>query len=55
MPSWPSGEPRSVVVIVGLESIMDNGGGLSGGGMESLLEWPKESSLKREAIFLYFL
>jgi hypothetical protein len=45
-----------VVVIVGLEGIMDNccsfSGGFSGG--DSLFEWPNERSLKREAIFSSF-
>lgn len=45
-----------MVVIVGLEGIMDNccsfSGGFSGG--DSLFEWPNERSLKREAIFSSF-
>jgi hypothetical protein len=41
-----------VVVIVGLEGIMDNCCSFSGG--DSLFEWPNERSLKREAIFSSF-
>ena len=41
--SWPSGDGRSVEGA--LASI--NGGGGGGGGVVSLLEWPRDRSLKR--------
>lgn len=45
--SWPSGDWRSAAAEgVGLEGIVNGGGG----GVDSLLEWPKERSLNREAI-----
>lgn len=44
--SWPSGEGRSseAVTAAGLGGIIGGGGS---GGVESLLEWPNERSLKR--------
>lgn len=38
--SWPSGEGRSSAAAVDL-------GGIIGGGVASLLEWPNERSRKR--------
>jgi hypothetical protein len=42
--SWPSGDGRSVGGA--LEGIIGGGGG-GGDGVASLLEWPRDRSLKR--------
>ena len=48
--SWPSGEGRSSAAETAVAVTGDFGGIIAGGGFESLLECPKERSLKRCAI-----